>query len=624
MCGICGVHGCNLPGDSVLSEMTETLRHRGPNSNGFYSDSSVELGMRRLSIIDLEGGDQPINNEDESVWTVFNGEIYNYQSLRETLEAQGHRFYTDSDTEVIVHLYEEHGPSFVEQLNGMFAFAVWDTDRSRLVLARDRMGIKPLYYASLENKLVFGSEISCLLAEGTLTPTVDQTSLHQYLGYEYVPTPRTILEDVRKLPPAHVLVRDTDSTTISQYWDFSFNSGTTGGLDHYIDDVLSALDQAVERRMISDVPLGSFLSGGVDSSLLVALMDRHTDDPVSTFSIGFDDESYNELSFARTVADRFGTDHHEKVLTDADVIELIRGGFVEYLDDPIADTSVFPTYLVSQMAANDVTVALSGDGGDELFAGYERYRASRVADYYERIPRPIRRPFEAGGLSFSPREQKRGLINMGQRFIEGTQMPQEGHHMRWQYFVPPAERDRLYGSELREYADDEPLTLVDDCYRDAGGGDRLSNEQYVDCRMYLPDDILVKVDRMSMANSLEARVPFLDHEFVETAAQVPSSCRLNGMTTKHVLKKAAERLLPDQIVHRQKQGFSVPLKQWLRDELETFMRDTLASNRLRRHGYFNPDRVTEMMDAHVAGRANYQHQLWAMMVFQLWHQRYLE
>jgi asparagine synthase (glutamine-hydrolysing) len=624
MCGICGVYGDNTPSDSILQEMTETLQHRGPNSDGFYQDSSISLGMRRLSIIDLEGGDQPIHNEDESVWTVFNGEIYNYQSLRNSLEDSGHTFYTDSDTEVIVHLYEEHGPSFVERLNGMFALSVWDNDRERLVLARDRMGIKPLYYAPLDDRLVFGSEIKCILTEGTIDPVVDQTALHQYVGYEYVPTPRTILEGVQKLPPAHVLVADSDGFKTSKYWDFSFESKKTAGVDHLIEEVLNALDQAVERRLISDVPLGAFLSGGIDSSLMVALMDRHTDGPVSTFSIGFDDKSYNELSFAQTVADRFSTDHHEQVLTDNDVLELIEDGFVEYLDDPIADTSIFPTYLVSQMASNDVTVALSGDGSDELFAGYERYRASRIANYYERIPKSVRRPFEIPILSLSPRDQKRGLVNMGQRFVEGTRLPQEGHHIRWQYFIPPAERNRLYGRKLRDHINEEPLKLVDEMYKKSSGDDQLDHEQYVSCRMYLVDDILPKVDRMSMANSLEARVPYLDHKFVETVAQVPSSYRLKGLTTKYILKKAAEQLLPKEIVHRQKQGFSVPMKQWLRGDLETFMREILDITRIRRQGYFDSDRVSEMMNAHVAGRANYQHQLWAIMVFQLWHQKYLE
>jgi len=599
--------------------MCRVIKHRGPNDEGIFLDDYTGLGMRRLSIIDLETGHQPIHNEDESIWIVFNGEIYNYRELRQFLERKNHRFYTLSDTEVIIHLYEEFGNDCVTLLNGMFAFAIWDLNKKKLLLARDRIGIKPLHYIVLNNKLIFGSEIKSILQDANVKREVNLKALHHFLAFEYVPAPITMFKGIKKLLPGHILVCEKGNVSVRKYWYLEFSDRNEQSVAYYSDKIYELLKKSVERRLISDVPLGAFLSGGIDSSSIVGLMTELMDQSVKTFSIGFEEESYNELEYARIVAEHFETEHYEEIITP-DAVNLVNR-IIGYLDEPFADVSVFPTYLVSELARKHVTVVLSGDGGDEQFAGYDWYVASKLDMHYRKAPRVFRAGVAKVVQKLPPSSQKKGFVNMLQRFTEGSSLPVDGRHVRWQYFITDEERECLYTNNL----DDETHNLhsfdiINNYYSINHVNDKLSREQYVDIKMYLPDDILVKVDRMSMANSLEARVPFLDHEFVEFSATIPSNLKLHGLTTKYILKKTMSRLLPKEIIHRKKQGFSIPMKNWLRDELMNMMLEVLSKELIEEKGYFNYEQVNKLIQQHIEGKRNNAHKLWALMTFGLWHE----
>ena len=620
MCGICGMYGFERVDESLLRQMCSVIKHRGPDDEGIFVDSQVGLGMRRLSIIDIETGHQPIHNEDESIWIVFNGEIYNYRELRQFLERTGHKFYTLSDTEVIIHLYEEFGEECVKKLNGMFAFAIWDSKDKKLILARDRIGIKPLHYAILNDKLIFGSEIKSILEDADVKREVNLRALHLFLAFEYVPAPETMFVGIKKLLPGHMLIYKSGNIIIKQYWDLEFkNSRQT--IEYYTHKIYALLKESVRRRLMSDVPLGAFLSGGIDSSSIVALMSELMDAPVKTFSIGFEDQSYNELKYARIVAEHFGTEHYEEIITP-DAVKLVKK-IIRYLDEPFADVSVFPTYLVSDLARKHVTVVLSGDGGDELFAGYDWYVASRLDNLYRKAPAVFRKAIAETIHKLPPSSQKKGFVNILQRFVEGSSLPVDGRHIRWQYFITDEGKKYLYTTNTNnEWSN--LFDVINGYYLRDNANDRLSKEQYVDIKMYLPDDILVKVDRMSMANSLEARVPFLDHEFVEFSATIPADLKLHGLRTKYILKRAMSRLLPEEIIHRKKQGFSIPMKNWLRDELRNLMLEILSEKRLKENGYFNYEYVNKIMKQHLEGRRNNAHQLWALMVFELWYEMHID
>jgi len=625
MCGICGVYSFDKShvDKNLLRQMCTVIKHRGPDDEGIFLDDYIGLGMCRLSIIDLETGHQPIHNEDESIWIAFNGEIYNYKELRQFLEQKNHRFYTLSDTEVIIHLYEEFGDDCVTMLNGMFAFAIWDANKKKLVLARDRIGIKPLHYIILNNKLLFGSEIKSILQDADVKREVNLKALHHFLAFEYVPAPETMFKGIKKLLPGHMLIYEKGNVSLKKYWDLKFTNHNKQPIAYYSDQIYELLKKTVERRLISDVPLGAFLSGGIDSSSIVGLMTELMDEPVKTFSIGFEEQSYNELKYARIIAEHFETEHYEEIIAP-DAVNLVNK-IIHYLDEPFADVSVFPTYLVSELARKHVTVVLSGDGGDEQFAGYDWYVASKLDEYYRKAPVVLKNGITKIIQKLPSSSQKKGFVNILQRFVEGSSLPVDGRHIRWQYFITDKERGYLYTKNLNNESHNlNSFDVINNYYLRDNTNDKLSKEQYVDIKMYLPDDILVKVDRMSMANSLEARVPFLDHEFVEFLATIPSDLKLHGLTTKYILKKTMSRLLPKEIIYREKRGFSIPMKNWLRDELRNLTLEVLSEKKVKENGYFKYDYVNKIMQQHLEGKRNNAHQLWALMTFELWHEMFID
>ncbi len=623
MCGITGWAALRPLGDDdrpILERMVATLFHRGPDEAGMAIHEEAALGMRRLAIIDLAGGSQPIYNEDRSIWTVFNGEIYNYPELKRELTALGHIFVTNSDTEVIVHAYESFGLDFPRRLDGMFAIALHDRRNRRLLLVRDHLGIKPLYYARCRDSLVFGSELKALLAGGTVTRELDLSALGELIAWEYVPGAATLLKAVRKLEPAQLLTFDTTDGTLRQqcYWDIPLPdpAGAAVRPEEWIERVETAVQDSTRRQMISDVPLGAFLSGGVDSSLVVSAMGR-----AQTFSIGFDDPSYNELGWARQVANHLGVEHRDEVLRP-DVLELF-GHLMHFLDDPIGDFSIFPTYLVSRLARRHVTVALSGDGGDELFAGYETYLAQGHAARYEMIPRLLRTALiEPLVRALPPQAQKKGLINKGKRFLEGVGHDPALGHARWRLFLSEILRGQLFTPEALAGMGDSGGHITRLMGR-AGARGPLDRALYVDVKSYLCDNILTKVDRMSMAVSLESRVPYLSPPVVELAFQVPESLKLRGGVTKWLLKEVACRHVPRSCTHRPKEGFSMPIKNWLNREFRPLVDELLDPGRLRREGIFQPQAVSRLVQEHRANQANHSHILWGLIVFQDWQRRWL-
>lgn len=625
MCGITGVaalRGAPLSiGEDRLRTMCGTIYHRGPDDEGREIRESVALGMRRLAIIDLSGGGQPIFNEDRTVRTVFNGEIYNFRELRRDLEALGHRFETAADTEVLVHAYESYGDSFPERLNGMFAFAIHDSRNQRLLLVRDHLGIKPLYYAFVGDSLVWGSEIKCLLASGLVPRRLATEALAEFLTWEYVPGTHTLFEGIFQLDPGQMLVVDLRSGqyAIQTFWDVPGDDEDSAlSEEAWIEAVDEKLRECVRRQMISDVPLGAFLSGGVDSSLVVAAMAR-----AQTFSIGFDDPSYNELSWAREVAEHLGVDHSDAVIRP-DILSLF-DDLMYHMDDPIGDFSIFPTYLVSSHARNQVTVSLSGDGGDELFGGYETYVAQDAGALYDRLPGWVRSGVVSPLMGrMKPRPEKKGLVNKALRFVEGAAYDPGLGHCRWRKFLGDRLRGELFTPEAAETLKRPVDTHIHDLFRRARGRDPLNQLLYVDLKSYLSDNCLVKVDRMSMAVSLEARVPFLDPELVSLAFRVPRRFKVDRGKTKRLLKRVAERHLPRNCVYRPKEGFSIPIKHWLNTTLRPVADRLLNPERLKREGLFRPDTVERLRREHAVGVANHSHLLWSLMVFQAWRDRWLE
>ncbi|MDP7417722.1 MAG: asparagine synthase (glutamine-hydrolyzing), partial [Desulfobacterales bacterium] len=536
MCGICGI--VNLDRENhvkytQIKRMCDALVHRGPDDDGIFVKDNVGIGMRRLSIIDLVTGNQPISNEDDTIRVVFNGEIYNYLDLRQALRKKGHRFSTNSDTEVIVHAYEEYGEDCPAMFNGMFAFAIWDDRRKRLFVARDRIGIKPLYYYKDDKRVVFGSEPKAILQTPDVPREIDPLALDNFLTFEYIPAPLSIFRDIKKLYPAHTLSLHNGAISTKRYWHLPVKHCAVSK-DEICNLIRDYLQDAVKIRLISDVPLGVFLSGGLDSSTLVAMMSRATDQPVKTFSIGFEDSTYNELNYARVVAKQFQTEHHEFVIKP-DAVALTEK-LIGYLDEPFGDFSIFPTFLVSQMARDYVTVVLSGDGGDELFAGYDTYIANRTATHFEKLPLFIRKKIVAPVMrSIPPTSKKKGIVNKAKRFVEGAMLPPDLEHVRWMIFLSSLEKNRLYTEEFsKRLQKEDAYAFIRHYFDKARSFDLLNRQMFVDIHSYLVDNILVKVDRMSMATSLEARVPFLDHRFVEFAANIPGKLKLKGYRTKHI------------------------------------------------------------------------------------------
>jgi asparagine synthase (glutamine-hydrolysing) len=620
MCGICGAVSFEpdvLLDRSILRRMNDSIRHRGPDDEGYYQDAQASLAMRRLSIIDLQNGQQPISNETGDVWVVYNGEIYNFKDVRVTLEQRGHVFKTQTDTEIIVHAYEEYGDECVRHFNGMFAIALWDSCKRRLFLARDRVGIKPLYYWADQTKLVFASELKALILHPDVPRQTNFAALDLFLTLEYVPAPHTIYEGVFKLLPGHFLSMEQGKIKVTQYWDVPYQPVSQSEAE-CAEALSDLINDAVRIRLVSDVPLGAFLSGGIDSSTIVGYMSRNMTEPVQTFSIGFEDDTYNEVPYANAVARHFNTNHHVQEL-QPDIATLVEQ-LVPHHDEPFADTSIFPTYLVSKLARQKVTVVLSGDGGDELFAGYDTYLAEKMDRYYGRLPVALRQsilPKFAGWLP--PQPAKKGLLNKVKRMVEGGALDASLQHTRWMIFLNSSDKDALYQADLHTTIKEQLTASYFGAYFDkANRFDSLAQQQYVDVKTYLADDILTKVDRMSMAASIEARVPLLDYRIVEFAMNLPPNMKLNGSRTKSILRNAVKGFVPDTVLEKPKQGFSIPMKHWLRTSLKPMMFDLLSKDALNSQGYFNHQVVSKWMQEHLDGRANHSHRLWSLMVFELW------
>lgn len=627
MCGICGfVDGRGLGPDApaLLRAMTEAIVHRGPDDDGAYLDGRAALGMRRLSIIDLKTGKQPIANEDRTVWVVYNGEIFNFPDLKKDLLARGHVFRTNADTEVIVHLYEDRGDDFVHSLNGMFAIALWDTKRQRLLLVRDRLGVKPLHYGEAGGRFYFASEIKSLL-QAPFPRDLDFEALGQYFSFEYVPAPRSIFRAIRKLLPGHILALENGRTEVRPYWDVHFTGSENlpRSEEEVAEEIAARLKESVRIRLLSDVPLGVFLSGGIDSSSVTALMSEVASGPVKTFSVGFREKTFDELDAALLVARKFGTDHQEFVVAPKEVSDLTPV-LMRYLDEPLADASAIPTFIISRLARRFVTVVLAGDGGDELFGGYDTYKAHKLARHYRRIPRFVRKGIVRPVVRRLPASAKRLSFEFkAKKFIAGTEHPPEVANFIWWGAYTPDLRAKLFTPDLKARVGSDPYAPIAFHAARAGEAAGLDRIAYLDLKLYLQDDLLVKVDRMSMANSLEIRVPFLDYTFVEFAAKIPSRLKLKGMTSKYILKRAMASRLPAEILAKKKIGFDIPLGAWIREGLRDFTRDALSPERLRRHGFFDEAFVRSTLEEHLRGTHNHRQLLWPLVIFQSWFDHYL-
>ncbi len=620
MCGICGYVGNASP--LLLPRMLESLVHRGPDEEGLFTAEGVGLGSRRLKILDLTGGRQPITNEDKTLWVVFNGEIYNYRELRRDLITRGHTFATATDTEVIVHLYEEEKERCVEKLRGMFAFALWDAENSLLFLARDRVGKKPLFYTTAGGRFLFASEIKALLEEPSVPREVDRDVLDYYLSFGYTPQGRSIFSGIRKLPPAHTLTLRRGEMSLSRYWDLP-----TESLDEreesLAERIRETLQEAVNLRLVSDVPLGVFLSGGMDSSSIVATMRELGHDPIATFSIGYGTgaESYDELRYASLVARHFHTDHHEEIVT-ASALELLPR-IIRHFDEPFADSSALPTFLVAQMARRDITVALSGIGGDEAFAGYPRHLGILLSQGYAHLPLLLRKAL-ASCVRPLLREstESRNIAGWARRFLEGATLPMPDRYVHWLQIFDRTMKRELYTEEGRRPEPAPPLPP--EIWRRVQNLPPLPAAFYMDLTAYLPEDLLTMADRMSMAHSVELRAPFCDHKILELSWRIPPRLKLKGGHLKSLLKKAMAPLLPQPVLTRRKQGFMIPIGQWFRRDLKEAVALTLAPERIRRRGLFNPDYVRFLLTEHEAGRRNFTDQIWALLALEIWFQIYMD
>jgi asparagine synthase (glutamine-hydrolysing) len=626
MCGIVGiVRNDRAEVDQALvGRMCAAIKHRGPDDDGFYFNSAVGLGMRRLAIIDLKSGQQPIHNQDRTAWIVFNGEIYNYRELRDKLEKLGHTFYTNSDTEAIVHAYDQYGADCPNHLRGMFAFAIWDERTQELFLARDRVGKKPLLYAQVNGQLVFGSEFSALLQHPDIGKDIDYDAIHHYLSFMCVPAPLTAYQAIRKLEPGHSLRYRKGDLKIERYWQPDFSTKLDISEAEAGERTVAILRDAVKVRLMSEVPLGAFLSGGIDSSAVVALMAEESSTPVKTFSIGFEEQDFSELHHARRVAEHVGADHHEFIVRP-DALEVLPI-LVEHYGEPYADSSAIPTYYVARETRKHVTVALNGDGGDESFAGYERYAAMRLAERYHRIPAVLRDSVVRQAIELLPSsETRRSRIRDVKRFIHSASLPKVERYLRWvSVFDNEGKQDLYTDNFARQTQGNSGATMLDPWFARANGSGIVDAALLTDIMTYLPNDLLVKVDIATMANSLEARSPFLDHHVIEFAASLPEKYKLRGLTTKYLLKRMLRQLLPAENLDRRKMGFGVPIGHWFRGQLQPFLRETLLAEVSLQRGLFRPETIKRLVELHTRGERDYSHQLWTLLMLELWFQRFID
>jgi asparagine synthase (glutamine-hydrolysing) len=640
MCGICGIFEFNSQKSvdkELLNKMCKVMNYRGPDEEGIHLGCAgtnggyrVGLGHRRLSIIDLKSGKQPIHNEDRKIWITFNGEIYNFKSLRGELEKRGHCFYTHTDTEVIVHLYEDYGVKCVDYLRGMFAFAIWDERTKQLFLARDRLGKKPLVYTVIDNKLIFASEIKSLLEYNQMKKEIDMQSLDLYLTYQYVPSPLSIFKNIKKLPPASILICNAaGELKISKFWDIDYRkkldfSNSKFKMEEIYNQINSRLEEAVNIRMISDVPLGAFLSGGVDSSAVVGMMSKFSSKPVKTFSIGFEEDDFSELEYARTVADLFHTQHHEFIVKVRMLDVLPR--IVWHYNEPFADSSCIPSYYVARETGKFVKVALNGDGGDESFGGYDRYRANKMALFFQKLPLGLRKAMWKYPVKHFPESVgKKSYLRQMKRFIQSADKPMPLPNTEWHSVFNSAQKKSLYTEEMsKKTVDWDANEYLFQIYNNAYASDFLDKIFYTDVKSYLPEDLLVKMDIATMANCLETRSPFLDHKFMEFTATLPYQWKIKGLTSKYILKKSLKGFLPNKILNRKKMGFGVPIGKWFRGELKNYLTETLLAQKSIQRGYFRKESIERLLAEHFSGRVSHTYRLWSLLVLEVWHQIFID
>lgn len=624
MCGIAGFVSKEITSfaetEARLDAMCKIITHRGPDEQGMTVQGRAALGMRRLSIIDLKGGQQPIFNEDDSMFIVFNGEIYNFQELREDLIKRGHRFKTNSDTETILHAYEEFGENCVEHLRGMFAFAIWNKKDESLFISRDRVGKKPLYYSlTKDGNFVFGSELKVLLEHGEISREIDYSALDAYLTFGYVPEEFCIFKDVKKLLPAHSLTFKNGKIETKKYWDFNYIKPIEIKSEaEYIEELRAQLTEAVKIRLISEVPLGAFLSGGVDSSTIVAIMAQLSEKPVKTFSIGFNEDSFNELKFARIAAKHFNTEHHEFIVTP-DLVEIV-DELVWHFDEPFADPSALPTFMVAKMARDFVTVVLSGDGGDELFAGYTRYVIDKKRSGFSNLPSFVRKGVQAVSEQL-PHGAK------GKNYLYNASLDAIDRYIDSVSHFTKLKRKSLYAKEFLPNMNGgfgAAENIFQSFANKIDTGNPIDNLLYLDSKTYLPSDILVKVDRMTMATSLEARGPLLDHKLIEFVVGMPTDLKMKGLETKYIFKKAMEGIVPNEILYREKQGFGVPINEWINLQLKDRIHSTLTDSKTIERGYFDKKYIQTLLDEHHKGRRDNSYQLWVLLNLELWHRQFVD
>ena len=632
MCGIWGIISSENLRVTTFEKVGSILRHRGPDDSGIYFNSElktqnsklrVALGHSRLSIIDLSANaHQPMSNEDGSIWITYNGEIYNFKEIRPVLEKKNHVFRSNSDTEVILHAYEEWGEQCIEKFSGMFAFAIWDDKRKKLFLARDRIGKKPLFYYWDEKFFVFASELQALLSLN-IPKNIDLFAIHQYLTYQYIPAPKSVFKNVFKLPPAHYLILEKRNVKIQRYWDIDFSKKIEVTDEKQLSkDVFERLKHAVSVRLISDVPFGAFLSGGIDSSIVVALMSQIMQEPVKTFSIGFEEDAYNELPYARQIAKLFKTDHKEFVVK-FDALNILPK-LVRHYGEPYADSSALPTYYLSKMTSDFVKVALSGDGGDENFAGYDRYYALKLMRWFRHIPEPIR-ILSLRTLDIAGESDSKSKLNRLKRFIKGSLYLHNHEYFEWMSAFSEGYMKAQYGEAMIEIlGKKDPYEYFINLFERSTADDFVEKAMDADIHSYLPFDLLVKVDIASMANSLEVRCPFLDYKFMEFAASIPLEYKLNGSVKKYIQKKAFNGLIPKEILEREKTGFGVPVSKWFRHELKDYITDILLSSRSLERGYFKPDAVRALLSEHISGKIDHSTRLWALLMLDLWHREFID
>ena len=626
MCGITGfVRNDGKPADeALLACMNEAILHRGPDEDGFYVNGSVGLAMRRLAIIDLKGGQQPIHNQDRTAWIVFNGEIYNYLELREKLEKLGHTFYTNSDTEAIVHAYDQYGADCPNHLRGMFAFAIWNERDQELFLARDRVGKKPLLYSLVNGQLIFASEFSAMLLHPEVSREIEPEALDYYLSFMCIPAPLTAYRAIRKLEPGHWLRWRKGEIEIQRYWQPDFTKKLAIDEEEAGERTVEILRDAVRVRLMSEVPLGAFLSGGIDSSAVVALMAQESSERVKTFSIGFDEQDFSELHHARRIAEHVGADHHEFIVRP-DAVEVLPM-LVEHYGEPYADSSAVPTYYVAKETRKHVTVALNGDGGDESFAGYERYVAMGLTEKYRRVPSFLRESVIKETINLIPTSPtKRSMARSVKRLLDGVSRPRVDRYTHWVSVFNDETKKPLYSPFFREQTlRADPAGLLGTWFKRANGIGIIDAMLLTDQMTYLPNDLLVKVDIATMAVSLEARSPFLDHHVIEFAASLPQNLKLRRLTTKYLLKKVLRKLLPSENLNRRKMGFGVPIGHWFRGKMQPFLREVILSDKALRRGLFQPETVRQLVELHTRGERDYSHQLWTLLMLELWFNRFID